>query len=451
MLNLNASNSIPPNTMSVSTLLWGKAETNQISQLLVLKHGQKRVMVKRQRSYNLMLDSACKHFPSIPRHAVSLQTNQLDICDGHYVDITAEIWDNVIDLLNCIEVTHAEMTLPVPPPCFDTWPISSPGNQSAPSQTNRQDSSDDEKVTINVVFPSGEIRSTTVSRATRVDQLVADASHIIGCSPIGVKAVWGGAIMREDWNIESYNIKNGDTINLRELPRFAKPVIYLYSPSDIDVSVKLSLSPVWSLSVIYPVVPTKNHGQHIEWNARTHEDGNLTENISGLDVAYLFWEAEPNLHAPPPASKPQPLDTFSPTSSSLSDTDSIVIPVDKVSVYLDKALKVLGLHTEARTSFITYWLPYFLKHEYIALRFVPQSVYERAASLSISPQPDIVTRVFMLFKGVGKEHLENWSNAQMQAEKDVAWWVDVVGVDFARASDAALFRVLEWGGMEVRV
>jgi hypothetical protein len=56
----------------------------------------------------------------------------------------------------------------------------------------------------------------------------------------------------------------------------------------------------------------------------------------------------------------------------------------------------------------------------------------------------------MLFRGISKEHLENWSNAQMQAEKDVAWWVDVVGVDLARAGDMALFRVLEWGGMEAR-
>jgi hypothetical protein len=39
----------------------------------------------------------------------------------------------------------------------------------------------------------------------------------------------------------------------------------------------------------------------------------------------------------------------------------------------------------------------------------------------------------------------------MQAEKDVVWWADVVGVDLARAGDAALFRVLEWGGMEVLI
>ncbi|KAG1844209.1 hypothetical protein DFJ58DRAFT_664859 [Suillus subalutaceus] len=260
--------------------------------------------------------------------------------------------------------------------------------------------------------------------------------------------------MRENRSIRSYNVRDGDPISLRAKSLLLKkPVIYLYSPSDIDVSVKLSLIPEWSLSVIYPVVTTEDHGQRLEWNVRTHQDGSLTEHNSGLDVSYLFWEAESNLQAFPqsPASKPQPVDTFNPISSSLDDMDSIVIPVDKATVYLDKSLKVLGLHTEARTSFITYWLPSILKHEYVALRFVPQAAYERAASLSISPQPDVVTRVFMLFRGISKERLANWSNAQMQAEKDVAWWADVVGVDLARAGDMALFRVLEWGGMEVLI
>ncbi|KAG1838522.1 hypothetical protein DFJ58DRAFT_749242 [Suillus subalutaceus] len=383
-----------------------------------------------------MFGSACKHFRSIPKDVVTLQTNQLDACNGHYVDITAEIWDDVIDLLNVIEVTRrAEMT-------------------SALSQVNEQDSSNDDKVTIKVALPSGEIQTATISRGMRVEQLVADAMQALSLTP--VRAALGATMMGAKQSIGRYNIKDGECINLRfNAPsmRAKKPVIYLYSPFDIDASVKLSLIPEWSLSVIYPIVTTGDHGHHLEWNVHTHQDGSLTEHNSGLDVSYLFWEAETNVQAFPrsPASKPQPVDTFNPISSSLDDMDSIVIPVDKATVYLDKSLKVLGLHTEARTSFITYWLPSILKHECIALRFVPQAAYERAASLRISPQPDVVTRIFMLFKGICKEHLGNWANAQMQAEKDVAWWVDIVGVDPARAGDATLFRVLEWGGMEILI
>jgi hypothetical protein len=318
-------------------------------------------------------------------------------------------------------------------------------------------SGNDDKITIKLIFPSGEIQTTKVSREMPLDEVVADANHVLGCCPTDCEALiqyrrGGWVVMRENRSIGSYNIKDGDSIKLRVRRSFRvkKPVIYLYSPSDIDVSVKLSLIPEWSLSVIYPVVTTENHGQRLEWNVRTHQDGSPTEHNSGLDVSYLFWEAETNLPRLP-ASKPQSVDTFNPISNSLDDMDSIVIPADKATVYLDKSLKVLGLHTEARTSFITYWLSSILKHEYIALRFVPQSAYERTASLSISPQPDVVTRVFMLFRGIAKEHLKNWANAQIQAETDVAWWVNVVGVDPARAGDADLFRVLEWGGMEVLV
>ena len=98
-----------------------------------------------------------------------------------------------------------------------------------------------------------------------------------------------------------------------------------------------------------------------------------------------------------------------------------------------------------------YWLPAILKHKYVALRFVPQASYERAAPLQVTPQPDVVTRVFMLFRGVQEDKLGlEWPHAQARAEDDVAWWKGVVGVDLEKANDTNLFRVLEWGGMEVK-
>ena len=164
--------------------------------------------------------------------------------------------------------------------------------------------------------------------------------------------------------------------------------------------------------------------------------------------------------------------------------DSVLLPISKVPNYLDAALKALALHTEARTSFITlrilflsypsnfrfrgeeersktdndllnrYWLPDMLKHEYVALRFIAQDAYERAAELRIAPTPDIVTRVFMLFRGVAVGDLGLWEAASARAGGTGAdgptFWADIVGVDTARAADSGLFRVLEWGGMEVQ-
>ena len=50
-------------------------------------------------------------------------------------------------------------------------------------------------------------------------------------------------------------------------------------------------------------------------------------------------------------------EVFRPNLSGLSDEDSVVLPVSNVTPYLDTALAALGLHTEARTSFITYVAP----------------------------------------------------------------------------------------------
>ena len=61
----------------------------------------------------------------------------------------------------------------------------------------------------------------------------------------------------------------------------------------MDVSVRLSLGKEWRFSAIYPVVPARNipFGQIIEWNVHAQSNGLLTENLTGLDVSYLYWEA----------------------------------------------------------------------------------------------------------------------------------------------------------------
>ena len=39
------------------------------------------------------------------------------------------------------------------------------------------------------------------------------------------------------------------------------------------------------------------------------------------------------------------------------------------------------------------------------MRFVEQVAYEESAKLVVQPEPEVVTRVFMLFEGVGKEEV----------------------------------------------
>jgi hypothetical protein len=70
--------------------------------------------------------------------------------------------------------------------------------------------------------------------------------------------------------------------------------------------------------------------------------------------------------------------------------------------------------------------------------------------LNITPVPEVMTRVFMLFKGVDVSEVDLWEEARVMAGKATSIWRDIIGVDMEKATNTTLFRVLEWGGMEVK-
>lgn len=258
-----------------------------------------------------------------------------------------------------------------------------------------------------------------------------------------------------------YKIPGGPLIKPKVPGRKGKPVIYLFPPSPtLNIHVQLCLIGSWSFSALYPPTEITRCGpdanETVAWTVDAKSDGMLFDHATRREVAYLFWEAHKTSGLPssPAISRPGTPTTYPAQSVDrpkpmINSNNAVLIPLEKVTGYIDDALLALGLHIEARTSFITYWLPDLQKHKFIALRFLPQAEFEAEAPLTVTPAPEVTTRVFMLFKGIHESEVGRWQTATAKAREDGSTWREVVGVDVEKATDASLFRVLEWGGMEI--
>ncbi|KAK0470987.1 hypothetical protein IW261DRAFT_1513918 [Armillaria novae-zelandiae] len=381
--------------------------------------------------YEDLVDLLPRHFPNIDPKSIVVQTDELDICRGRDVDIPPDLWEEISPQIQNIKVV------------------------SRPTQRLKKAP---RLMTLYLETRNEEIITVSLPCSASVTELTDIIQDSAGIPSDKQFLVYNHQLLDSNFLLSEYNIYNGATISLWDSDPLLglKPVVYVFSPLPTDALIRLSLSKAWSFSVIYPDAPITDSefGQSITWNVKTNEDHTLTDMRTGTRVSYLFWETKtnPGLPPSPPASpqiSPHTVRPFDPLCPQVTNDNSVVLHASKAAVYLDKALHALGLHIEARTSFITFWLPFILKHNYVAVNFLPQASYDKAAPLDVKPKPDIVIRVFMLFKRVCEDELDEWEGALSRASEDTEFWKDIVGADTKGMKDEKLFRVLEWGGMEV--
>ena len=180
---------------------------------------------------------------------------------------------------------------------------------------------------------------------------------------------------------------------------YYKPIIYLYPETTADITVKLSKV---DLTCTYPAY---NDG----WSVTAYPDGTLINHADGLEYSYLFWEGDSVLD--------------------VDFAEGFCVRGEDTAAFLQKTLADLGLSPREYNEFIVWWLPQMQDNTYNLITFAWEE-YDESAPLDITPAPDTLLRVFMVW----------------QASED---FVELPAPILPKAPKRDGFTVIEWGGTEI--
>lgn len=184
-----------------------------------------------------------------------------------------------------------------------------------------------------------------------------------------------------------------------------KPVLYLYPQKKQDISVQLQYK--GKIIADYPKYDEQIHG----WNVTAYPDGKLINHADGREYSYLFWEGIPD---------PQ---------VRWNMTSGFVVKGEDTDEFLQDTLSAMGLTPKEYNEFVVYWYPQMKNNPYNIIHFADEE-YTKTAPLTITPAPDSLLRVFMVFKPS-----DTYMELPQQEIKP-----------FVRKG----FSVVEWGGTEIR-
>ncbi|HTF05408.1 MAG TPA: hypothetical protein VK826_15370 [Bacteroidia bacterium] len=212
---------------------------------------------------------------------------------------------------------------------------------------------------------------------------------------------------------DSLEIKSGHVtaIELNFSPAFLlieadKPVIYVYP--DVTQGVHIQLDVKGELGFTYPVYPTNG------WEFDADPDGTI--HINGSEYSYLFWDAQTRLDL-----------------NVVDVHKGFIVEKDSLSSFFETKLTAMGLTPRERQDFITYWCPLMQENEKSYVHFMFGKEYSSIATMSVTPSPDHIFRVFMI-----------WSDA---AEIDSSAVQEQPIDSFTRSG----FSVVEWGGAKTEL
>lgn len=186
---------------------------------------------------------------------------------------------------------------------------------------------------------------------------------------------------------------------------WGKPVIYLYPEKTMNIKVELDFQ--GEIIADYP-----NYNPAISgWDVIAYADGRLINKADNKEYSYLFWEGNPkNIY-------------------NFDLSHGFIVEGKDMRWFLQEKLSEIGLTPKEYNEFIVYWYPLMKNNKYNLIHFAGKE-YTNVAPLTITPQPDSLLRVFMVFKSLDEL-------IDIEPQKILP---------FERNG----FTVVEWGGTELK-
>jgi hypothetical protein len=182
-----------------------------------------------------------------------------------------------------------------------------------------------------------------------------------------------------------------------------KPAVYLYPEEEQLVTVQLDFD--GEIVTTYPPLDEDIGG----WQVLASPDGTLLDVRDGHPYSYLFWNGvtadfEPDL------------------------SEGFVVRGEETIGFLQDTLSDMGLLPAEYNELILYWLPYMEHHAYNLIHFAGRE-YTDIARMTITPAPDSLLRVFMVF---------------MELDEPVS-----IPPQAFEPFERRGFTAVEWGGSEI--
>ena len=153
-----------------------------------------------------------------------------------------------------------------------------------------------------------------------------------------------------------------------------KPIIYLYPPQTIELSIKLGYEN--KITCSYPQYRTG-------WNVIAKPTGDLIDLNTNRKLYALYYESEA-------------IYNFE------IKKHGFIVKNSDVIGFLEEKLAILGLTEREAEEFIVYWLPKLQKNKYNYIRFATIEEINKNMPIEFSVQPDTLIRVLMTYKGLDK-------------------------------------------------